>query len=337
VNPRSSRVETARRYELVAQALRANIASGRLQPGQVLLEAPIASLMKTSRAPVQAALRILEEEGRIHRFEGRGYLVGPPGSGVAPLRRDLAKLGLRISEEIDTALQNRGLWEQVYDEVEEAVAANLIFGELRIIESELGDHFGVSRTVVRDVLGRLHERGLVSKTTSSHWVASALTSESVRDRFQLRQLLETEALRLAADRIDVEEVRRVLQHERSREHEPQGGHEPAPWVELDRALMDLCLGRARNAHLVELIRQNRLPLAAASRALRRLGLPADEVAASEYFTLFELIASRAIEAAAVYWRGHLASLSEKMVARLKIVAVITDPPLGVPYLTRRDV
>src|SRR3984885_156591 len=150
--------------------------------------------MKTSRAPVQAALRILEEEKLIRRFGGRGYLVGPPGMSLEPVRRDLGKRGLRIPNEIDAALQNRGLWEVVYEEVESAVAACLIFGEFRIIESELGDHYGVSRTVVRDVLGRLHERGIIAKTSSSHWIVGPLTAESVRERFQVRRLLGREAV-----------------------------------------------------------------------------------------------------------------------------------------------
>jgi len=123
------RVKSVKRYELVAAALRSNIVSGRLQAGLVLLEGPIAGLMKTSRAPVQAALRILEEEKLIQRFSGRGYLVGRAGLSVEPVRRDIGKLGLRIPNEIDAALQNRGLWEVVYDEVESAVAACLIFGD----------------------------------------------------------------------------------------------------------------------------------------------------------------------------------------------------------------
>lgn len=106
--------KSIKRYELVAAALRSNIVSGRLEAGLVLLEGPIASLMKTSRAPVQAALRILEEEKLIRRFGGRGYLVGRAGTSVAPVRRDIGKLGLRIPNEIDAALQNRGLWEVVY-------------------------------------------------------------------------------------------------------------------------------------------------------------------------------------------------------------------------------
>src|SRR5260370_2301918 len=128
--------KSIKRYELVAAALRSNIVSGRLETGLVLLEGPIAALMKTSRAPVQAALRILEEEGLIRRFEGRGYLVGGPSSKDEPIRRDLAKLGLRISNEIDSALQKRGLWESVYDEVEAAVPASPLFRDFRSIAAE---------------------------------------------------------------------------------------------------------------------------------------------------------------------------------------------------------
>jgi DNA-binding GntR family transcriptional regulator len=334
MNPRSAPVETSKRYKLVAAALRTNIATGRLSPGLVLLEGPIATLMKTSRAPVQAALRILEEEGLIRRFDGRGYIVGGPNSEEEPIRRDLAKLGLRISNEIDSALQNRGLWERVYDEVEAAVAASLIFGDFRIIESELGDYYGVSRTVVRDVLSRLHERGLITKTASSHWVASALTAQSVRERFELRGLMEPEAIRRAAERTDYDKIAEELRQANDRNATLQ---ETRNWVDLDRVLMTHCLMRGPNTHLIELIQQNRLPLAAASRALTKLGLPEDANAAGEYLVLFELIAARAIEAAAIYLRSHLAGLAEKNLARLKIVAVISDPPVGLPYLTLRDV
>jgi DNA-binding GntR family transcriptional regulator len=333
MSQRHARVETSKRYELVAAALRANIAAGRLSPGLVLLEGPIAAVMKTSRGPVQTALRLLEEEGLIHRFEGRGYLVGAAKSSVQPIRHDLSKLGLRISDDIDSALQNRGLWERVYDEVEGAVAASLIFGDFRIIESALGDYYGVSRTVVRDVLGRLHERGLITKTSSSHWVVKALTAQSMRERFELRELLEPEALRRASDDVDYEQIRQALQQERSHKPLAQDAHTA---VDLDQVLMVHCIMHCPNAHLIEMIQQNRLPLAAASRALTKLGLPRDGVAAHEYLVLFELIAGRAIEAAATYWRSHLAALAEKHLARLKIVAMITDPAVSVPYLMSLD-
>jgi len=72
------------RYELITRVLRSNIQRGILPEGLVLLEGPIATAMQTSRVPVQAALRQLLTEGLIHRFDGRGYLVGPSGKTTAP-------------------------------------------------------------------------------------------------------------------------------------------------------------------------------------------------------------------------------------------------------------
>ena len=100
--------------------------------------------------------------------------------------------------------------------------------------------------------------------------------------------------------------------------------------------MEFCIFRAPNQHLVELIRHNQMPLAAASRALTKLGLPEDEIAVSEYLMLFELIAARATDAAAMYLSNHLTALAEKNLARLKIVAVIGEAQVDVPYLTLRE-
>jgi DNA-binding GntR family transcriptional regulator len=125
----------------------------------------------------------------------------------------------------------------------------------------------------------------------------------------------------------------LLERERHRDPATDG---PADWMQLERDLMEFCIFRAPNQHLVDLIRHNQMPLAAASRALTKLGLPDDEIAVSEYIMLFELIAARTIDAAAIFLRNHLTALAEKNLARLKIVAVISEAQVGVSYLTPRE-
>lgn len=316
------------RYELISRVLRLNIQAGRLPQGFVLLEGPIANLMQSSRAPVQMAFKILEEENLIQRFPGRGYVVARRGETVEPLRKDIRKLDLQISGDIDEALQSRGMWEMVYDQVEETVASSLIFGEFRIVETELGAHLGVSRTVVRDVLSRLNERGLIRKSQSSHWIAGPLTAQSVRDRFAIRSILEPAALKLAASAIDYGEI------ERLRERTSDESADLGEWEDLEQALMDTCIARAPNEELVAVIRHNQMPLVAANRALTRLGLPRDRFAAGEYHSLFGLIAQRLIDSAADYLENHLKVMAQKSLARLKIVAVVSESKVVVPYLTQ---
>lgn len=312
------------RYELITQVLRNNITSGRLPSGLVLLEGPIAILMQTSRVPVQAALRILLSEGLVCRFHGRGYLVGGESANGVPLRRDIREFDLEIPLHVDDALQIRGTWKHFYDEVEEQVASCQIFGEFRIVETELADFLGVSRTVVRDVLSRLQERGLIHKNSSSHWIAGPLTARTLREKFELRAIVEPAALRLAASHIRysrIEEIRDRI------------GADPTLVPEtLEDALMEHCIAQAPNTTLVAMIQNNRLLLSSVNRALTGLGLPADEVALDQYRTMFDLIARHPIDSAAEYLRDHLHIMASKNLARMKIVAVISEAGGHAPYL-----
>ena len=310
---------------MIGRVLRENILSGVLPEGFVLLEGPIAAVMQTSRVPVQSALRQLLDEGLIHRFDGRGYLVGQGGAQIVPVRRDIRELDLEIPKVVDQGLQTRGTWRHVYDKVEDEVASCQIFGEFRIVETELADHLGVSRTVVRDVLARLQERGLVRKSPSSHWIAGPLTARTVSEKFQLREIMEPAALRLAGPHLRYAEVEALLE---------RIGTDPEITPQyLGDALLEHCIAQAPNAALVEIIRSNRLLLSSVDRALILLGLPRDEDTIEQYQTLLELITHHPIDSACEYLRYHLSITARRYLARMKIVAVIDETGSFAPYLS----
>jgi DNA-binding GntR family transcriptional regulator len=312
------------RYELITRVLRTNIQRGTLPEGLVLLEGPIAAVMQTSRVPVQSALRLLMSEGLVHRFEGRGYLVGEEGKGIAPLRRDIREFTLDVPNAVDDALQTRGTWRHVYEEVEEQVASCQIFGEFRIVETELSEYLGVSRTVARDVLARLQERGLIRKNASSHWIAGPLTARTLREKFELRSIIEPAALRMSAPYIRYAEVEHLL--------EKIDSGVMIPPESLSDALVELCIAQAPNITLVEMIRSNRLLLSSVNRALTSLGLPNDEATSDQYRTLFELIARHPIDSASEYLRDQVQITAQRNLARMKIVAVISETGAFAPYL-----
>ena len=60
-------------FEVIKDALKAALERGAFPEGQVILERPIAEIFNTSRAPVRRALAELHEEGKLFKFEGRGY------------------------------------------------------------------------------------------------------------------------------------------------------------------------------------------------------------------------------------------------------------------------
>jgi DNA-binding GntR family transcriptional regulator len=329
-----------RRYEMVEQVLRENILGGHIPPGLVLLEGPIAALMQTSRAPVQTALQRLEAQGLVRRFNGRGFMAAGPGALPEPARLDLREIGLRIPQAIDDALQNRASWERIYETVESDVAACLVFGRYRLIEAELAQHFNVSRTVVRDVLGRLEERGLLAKNQSSHWIAEPLTAQSIREHFALRRILEPQALISAAPLLD--RARLALVFESFREAEAAFDDDSADDPEardleaFETLLIDTCVFVTPNERLREEIRHNLLPVLAAERVLRQLGLPGDRAAITEHRLIIELLLQDAVPAAAAMLDAHLAAAERRSIAQIKIVAVLPEPESIARYLTRID-
>ena len=76
----------------------------------------------------------------------------------------------------------------------------------RLVESELAERFGVSRTPVREALQRLETQGLLARDGRSLVVAS-LDHGQMADLYAVRAQLEGLAARLAARHAAAEEVR----------------------------------------------------------------------------------------------------------------------------------
>lgn len=107
--------------------------------------------------------------------------------------------------------QRPNLTEQVYEQLIEL----LIAGELRpgdvITERRMAERLNASRTPIREALGRLESEGLVYKQPSRGVTVSPFSTEAFVDILNIRQLLESEAARLAAGRIPPERVEAVRQ------------------------------------------------------------------------------------------------------------------------------
>ena len=311
-------------FEAAAELLRANIADGRLGPGVVLQESALSERLSMSRATIKRALSLLAEDGLIGRFSGRGYVVS--GRNAAPRRVDLRQMDLDL-EMLDETV-GKPNWLRIQDEVETALSRCLIFGRYRVVEVLVAREFDVSRTVVRDVLSRLQERGLVQKNSSSRWVVEPLTARRIRDKFELRMVLEVAALRsvrpdkvalaaLAADLCALPDDRPV---------------DAARWFEFDRRFLDLAILATPNLDLARYILGNRSALAALQNMLFSLGLQPDKRTMLEWCPVIDLLCAGAIDEAEATLASHLRNAEKRTIAQLKIVSVLDPPGDLAPYL-----
>lgn len=183
--------------ERVQAILRSMIESGRVRNGERLLEAQVAKAFGVSRSPARKALVGLLTDGLLRDTEGAGFEV--VGDGPAVLDGQSAQLG-----KLD--LQYPRQWERIYEDLEKQVAISVLFHTVQINERKLAQSFGVSRTVTRDTLARMDGVGLVQKNKAGHWIAKRVTPERIHHLYELRWLLEPQALIQAAPHIPKQEL-----------------------------------------------------------------------------------------------------------------------------------
>ena len=96
------------------------------------------------------------------------------------------------------------------------VRAELAPGE-RLSETELGDRLGVSRTPVREALGRLRDDRLVEVRPQIGTFVARISPASVSDAQFIREALECTAVRVSAELADEESMAQIEENLRAQE------------------------------------------------------------------------------------------------------------------------
>lgn len=79
--------------------------------------------------------------------------------------------------------------------LEEDIVLGLVVPRVRLVEDELMERFGAKRHVVRDALSQLESVGLVERKRNIGAMVKAFDRDEVVHLYEMRELLETEAMR----------------------------------------------------------------------------------------------------------------------------------------------
>jgi len=95
---------------------------------------------------------------------------------------------------------------EIYKEIKQAIIQQKLRPNMQLVEDVLAESFGVSRTPVRNVLRRLaHEKLVTIIPHKGTFVACPSVTEA-KEVFEMRQVLETAAIRKACNRLDEAEI-----------------------------------------------------------------------------------------------------------------------------------
>lgn len=313
-------------YQRACEALAAEISAGVLAPGARLTEMAVAGRFGISRTPVRQALAELERLGFVSRVPSHGYEV------LAP-RQTLAAAFPQADTE-EAHIHFLPSWELLYPEIEIEIVSRTSLAPWRINEAVLARHYGVSRTVARDVVARLQQRGIVEKDERGRWFAPALTARHIDQLYELRWTLEPLALEKAVPRLPEGLLARL-----------RGRVEAAmDAVETDGATLDALeqdlhvdlLGHCDNDALMRALGLPQALLVAHHFLYRWTSELFDtEPFLPEHLAIFERLEAGDIAGAKAALVSHLMISRERAMLRIRAVAAVIRPD-ELPYLERLE-
>ena len=113
---------------------------------------------------------------------------------------------------INFDLQNhRPLREIVYEELKREILVGEIAPGTRMMEIELADEMGVSRTPVREAIRKLEKEGLVTIEPRKGAYASDVSIKDMVDVLEVREDLEAMAAAMAAQKVNKDEKQALIE------------------------------------------------------------------------------------------------------------------------------
>lgn len=200
----------------------------------------------------------------------------------------------------------------------------------RLAEERLAEHFGVSRTPVREALARLHADGLLEKRAGGLYLYMP-TFEDLTDLYELRITLELQGIRRAIDDPTVHHDRDRLGAElaawqRMSEERPA----PSPgFVTVDEQFHATLLASSGNRALSASLAQVNQRI----RAVRMYDyLTADRMRATvdEHIEIAELVLSGALPTALDALAAHVGASKDVVVERAANALAMARGQVGGP-------
>ncbi|RYF79243.1 MAG: GntR family transcriptional regulator, partial [Comamonadaceae bacterium] len=106
-------------------------------------------------------------------------------------------------------VRSASLAEQAYERLRTLILDRLIHAGAPLQEGRLADELGISRTPMREALVRLAGEGLLVRRDARSYAVRALGTKEYFDCMRAREVIECEAIALAATRIDPAELDRL--------------------------------------------------------------------------------------------------------------------------------
>jgi len=204
----------------------------------------------------------------------------------------------------------------VYSSLRDLIVSNALPAGQKLVDRDLAELLEVSRTPIRETLGRLAMTGLVEKRPRRGYYVSKFSADEVKDLYEFRKMLEIHSVRLAAQNAQpshLAEFDRILS-ELSKLSSGSSGHAKA--VELDMKIHELIARASGNTSLhqaIQIVLHKVMCFISVEIADQRSLAAAHR----QHQSLFHFIKEKDVEGAAELIRMHVDTAKESLVSVLE--------------------
>lgn len=212
------------------------------------------------------------------------------------------------------------LREIVFETLREAIISAVLRPGERLMEIQLAEEMGVSRTPVREAIRKLELEGFVVMVPRKGAYVAGISIKDIADVFEIRAAMEGLAAGLAAERIteeELEQLERIL----VKIGECVQNKDLEKLIEVDTEFHDTLYKACRNERLVQIVSNLREQIQRARTA--SLSTPGrSKYALEEHKKIVEAVSERNVELAQMLAREHIENAENAM------LDVLNDKEIG---------
>lgn len=209
--------------------------------------------------------------------------------------------------------------DEIYARLHKAVQEQRLAPGTRLIEDRLAELAGVSRTKIREVLGRLAHDGLVTLVPNRGAFIASPSVKQARDVFVTRRMVEPDMVRMLCNTITPAQIRALRRHSRL-EKAARAKDDRPTIIRLSGEFHTLIAEMADNEILLRLMRELTSLTCLIITLYDKPNVPA--CPHTEHVHLIDAIEAGNAELAALCMTEHLAHIAET----LKLEAPQSDAP-----------
>jgi len=207
-------------------------------------------------------------------------------------------------------IEHKNLNERVYEVIRDMIVSRELRPGERIIEEELAEKLGVSRTPIMRALIRLNQEGLIEKIPRKGTYVKKFLLKDALAIYDVREVIEGLAARLAASSITDKQIQKMREIFEKAESLTKKEHFDA-YVKADMKFHELLVQASGNKIILEIINNFRLRINSFNIGLIRS--PSETL--KEHLAIIDALSKHKADLAEKLVRQHIRTTRERLILK----------------------